>query len=192
MQIDSGRQTRVVTWRTRSARTVYDNAWIEVSHREVTAPTGHDGIYGLVHFKHLAVGVVPVDDEDHTWLVGQHRYTVDAWSWEIPEGGGHPDDDPIESARRELAEETGLRAVQWEPLIELHTSNSVTDERAVIYLATGLTAGEAAPDETEDLAVRRVPVDQAIDEVLRGEITDAMSVAALLALDARRRRDGYR
>lgn len=177
-----------MTWHTRSVRNVYDNDWIEVSHRDVTAPTGHDGIYGLVHFKHVAVGVVPIDGEDNTWLVGQHRYTLDAWSWEIPEGGGRLDDDPIDVARRELAEETGLRADRVEPLLELHTSNSVTDERAVIYVATGLTMGEAEPDDTEQLSLRRLPVDEAIDLALCGEITDAMSVAALLALDARRRR----
>ncbi len=175
-----------MTWSTHSVRTVYENPWIEVSHREVSAPTGHDGIYGLVHFKNLAIGVVPVDDEDHTWLVGQHRYTLDEWSWEIPEGGGQLDDDPVDSARRELAEETGLRAARYELLLELHTSNSVTDERALIYLATDLTPGDAAPDETEELTIRRVPVDEAVAAVLRGEITDAMSVAALLALAARR------
>jgi 8-oxo-dGTP pyrophosphatase MutT (NUDIX family) len=180
-----------MTWETRSRRTVYENAWIEVTHREVTAPTGHEGIYGLVHFKHLAIGVVPIDDQDHTWLVGQHRYTLDDWSWEIPEGGGAPDEDPVDAARRELLEETGLRAGRIEPLIELHTSNSVTDERALIFVATDLTAGESAPDATEELAVRRVPVDDAIDQARRGLITDAMSVAALLAL-AVRRVDGVR
>ncbi|MEL6891626.1 MAG: NUDIX hydrolase [Actinomycetota bacterium] len=179
-----------MTWQTRSNRTVYENAWIDVSHREVTAPTGHDGIYGLVHFKNLALGVIPIDDEDHTWLVGQDRYTLDGWSWEIPEGGGALEGDPIDAARRELAEETGLRADRLDLLVELHTSNSVTDERALIYVATGLTRGAPDPDETEQLTVRRVPVDDAIDEVLRGEITDAMSVAALLKLAVQRRRDG--
>ena len=177
-----------MTWQTRSVRTVYENDWIEVSHRDITAPTGHEGIYGLVHFKHVAVGVIPIDDEDHTWLVGQHRYTLDAWSWEIPEGGGRLGDDPVAVARRELAEETGLRAERVELLLELHTSNSVTDERALIYVARGLTMGEAEPDDTEQLSVRRVSVDEAIDEAVRGEITDAMSVAALLALHAHRGR----
>ncbi len=177
-----------MTWHTRSVRTVYENDWIEVSHRDITAPTGHEGIYGLVHFKHVAVGVIPIDDDDHTWLVGQHRYTLDAWSWEIPEGGGRLGDDPVAVARRELAEETGLRAERVELLLELHTSNSVTDERALIYVARGLTMGEAEPDDTEQLSVRRVSVDEAIDEAVRGEITDAMSVAALLALHAHRGR----
>lgn len=179
-----------MTWETRSQRTVYENAWIEVSHREVTAPTGHEGIYGLVHFKHLAVGVVPIDEEDHTWLVGQHRYTLDEVSWEIPEGGGVLGGDPVEAARRELIEETGLRAGRIEPLIELHTSNSVTDERAVIYLATELTPGASEPDETEELVLRRLPVDEAIVLARRGEITDAMSVAALLEVALRRIESG--
>ena len=174
-------------WQTRTTRVVYDNPWIEVSHREVVAPTGHDAIYGLVHFHHLAVGVVPLDDDGHTWLVGQQRYTLDAWSWEIPEGGGAHDVDPVVSARRELTEETGLVAGTVVPLLELHTSNSVTDERAIIYLATDLTPGPNDPDATEVLELRRVPLDEAIAMAMSGEITDAVSVAALLKLDVLRR-----
>ncbi len=176
-----------MTWQTKSSRTVYDNPWIEVSHRDVVAPTGNVGIYGLVHFKHLAVGVIPIDDDDHTWLVGQHRYTLGAWSWEIPEGGGAHDEDPIEAARRELEEEAGLRADRVEPLIELHTSNSVTDERAIIFVATGLHEVDAVPDATELLQLEYLPVDEAIEWALDGRITDAMSVAGLLVLAARRR-----
>ncbi len=176
-----------MTWQTRSSRTVYENPWIEVSHRDVVAPTGNEGIYGLVHFKNLAVGVIPIDADDHTWLVGQDRYTIGAWSWEIPEGGGAHDENPTEAARRELTEETGLHAERIEPLIELHTSNSVTDERAIIFAATGLTEGEAAPDETELLRLERLPVDEAIEWALDGRITDALSVAGLLVLAARRR-----
>lgn len=179
-------QTSAVAWQTLSSTTVYDNDWIEVSHRDVIAPTGHAGIYGLVHFKNLAVGVIPVDGEDHTWLVGQDRYTVGEWSWEIPEGGGPRGEDPIDTARRELLEETGLSASIFEHLLDLHTSNSVTDERAVIYVATDLSHGESSPDDTEQLQLRRVPVSEAIDMALAGGITDAMSVAGLLALAARR------
>ena len=175
-------------WTTLSSRTVYDNPWITVSHRDVLAPTGHPGIYGLVHFKQRAVGVVPLDDEEHTWLVGQWRYTLDAWSWEIPEGGAPPGETPLACARRELAEETGLAAARWTPLLELHTSNSVTDEHAVAYLARGLTAGVAAPDETERLALRRLPLDEAVAMVLDGRITDALAMASLMKVHLLRSR----
>jgi 8-oxo-dGTP pyrophosphatase MutT (NUDIX family) len=171
-------------WTTHSTEIVYDNPWIEVSHRQVTAPTGNDGIYGLVHYKNLAVGVVPIDDDGHTWLVGQHRYTLDEWSWEIPEGGGALGVDPVDSARRELVEETGLTAASWRQLCELHLSNSVTDERSIVYVATDLTAGDSAPDSTEQLTVQRLPLEEAIEMAMGGDITDAMSVAALVKLAA--------
>lgn len=175
-------------WTTLSARTVYDNAWISVSHRDVVAPTGHPGIYGVVHFKQRAIGIVPLDDAGCTWLVGQWRYTLDAWSWEIPEGGAPPGEAALDAARRELAEETGLVAARWSPLLELHTSNSVTDERAVAYLARGLTEGASAPDETERLAVRRLPLDEAVEMVLDGRITDALAMAALMKVHVLRSR----
>lgn len=158
----------------------YDNPWITVTHRDVTAPTGTDGIYGMVHFKNRAVGVVPLDDEMHTWLVGQWRYTLDAWSWEIPEGGAPEDEDPLAAARRELAEECGLAARRWTPLLEIHTSNSVTDELGRVWLARGLSAVEAAPDDTEVLVVRRMALDEALQMVMDGRITDSMSMAALM------------
>jgi len=176
------------SWTTLASRTVYDNAWIEVTHRDVVAPTGHPGIYGVVHFKQRAIGVVPLDDEGCTWLVGQWRYTLDAWSWEIPEGGAPPGEAPLDAARRELAEETGLVAARWTPLLELHTSNSVTDERAVVWLARELTRGTPAPDETEHLALRRLPLDEAVEMVLDGRITDALAMAALLKVHVLRER----
>ena len=178
----------VPAWRTLASRTVYDNAWISVSHRDVVAPTGHAGVYGVVHFKQRAVGVVPLDDEGCTWLVGQWRYTLDAWSWEIPEGGAPAGEPTLDAARRELAEETGLAAARWTPLLELHTSNSVTDEHGVAYLARGLTPGTCAPDETERLALRRVPLDEAVDLVLEGRITDALAMAALMKVQLLRSR----
>ena len=175
-------------WRTLSSRLVYENPWIRVSHRDVVAPTGHAGIYGVVHFRQRAVGVVPLDDAGHTWLVGQWRYTLDAWSWEIPEGGAPEGEAPLEAARRELVEETGLVAARWTPLLELHTSNSVTDEHAVAYLARGLTPGPSAPDETERLALRRLPLEEAVEMVLDGRITDALAMASLLKVQALRAR----
>lgn len=170
----------VGNWRRKTRRSVYDNPWITVYHDEVIHPGGGDGIYGTVHFKNLALGIIPLDDEDHTWLVGQHRYPQDRYSWEIPEGGGALDVDPLTSARRELREEVGLGAHHWESILQLDLSNSVSDEVALIYLATGLYPLAAAPDETEDLKLWRLPFDEAVRMALAGEITDAMSVAGLM------------
>lgn len=173
-------ETPAPGWQTHSEETVYDNPWIRVSHREVTAPTGKAGIYGVVHFKSLAVGIVPLDADGYTWLVGQHRYTLDAWSWEIPEGGSDPEESALHTAQRELREETGISAARWTPLLDLHTSNSVTDEAAVAFLAQDLTIGEKAPDETEALSLRRVPLEEAVEMALDGRITDALAMAALM------------
>lgn len=169
-------------WTTKNRRTVYDNPWIEVSHREVVNPGGGNGIYGVVHFKNLAVGAIPLDEQECTWLVGQYRYTMEAYSWEIPEGGCPLGTDPLDSARRELKEETGLSARSWEQLLELQISNSVTDERALIFVARELEFGRSMPEETELLQVRRLPLREAVQMVLEGEIQDAMSVAGLLRL----------
>jgi len=166
-------------WRTLSKKTVYDNPWIEVSHRQVTAPSGQPGIYGKVHFKNIAIGIVPIDSEGYTWLVGQHRYTLDTYSWEIPEGGGDPNIEPVKTAQRELQEETGLHAKRWTPLLTLHTSNSVTDELGYAFIAQELTQGAMAPDETEVLQLKRLPLVDAIAMAMEGEITDALAIASL-------------
>jgi 8-oxo-dGTP pyrophosphatase MutT (NUDIX family) len=167
-------------WKILAERTVYDNQWIGVTEYEVINPGGGKGIYGKVRFKSLAIGILPLDDQGNTWLVGQYRFPLDAYSWEIPEGGGDPAVPPVESARRELMEETGLVANDWTELMEMHLSNSVTDEQAFIFLARGLDQREAAPEETEQLVVRRLPFEEAYRMVERGEITDSMSVAAIL------------
>ena len=167
-------------WQTLSIQEVYDNRWIRVTHREVLTPAGTPGIYGVVHFKNLAIGIVPIDEEGYTWLVGQYRYTLDQYCWEIPEGGCPQGTDPLETAKRELKEETGMKAEHWEQIIDFHTSNSVTDEYGIAYLATGLSYGEAEPEETEELQVKKVPLEEAIEMVLRGEITDALSMMALM------------
>lgn len=169
-------------WQTHSVHTVYDNPWISISHRTVTTPNNTPGIYGLVHMKNLAVGVVPIDTDDHTWLVGQYRYPTDHYSWEIPEGGCAPGEDPVAAAKRELLEECGLHAARCELIFETELSNSVTDERGKIFVATELSPGQAAPDDTELLAVRRLPLAEAIAMVRRGEITDSLSQLALLTL----------
>ncbi|PID62083.1 MAG: DNA mismatch repair protein MutT [Gammaproteobacteria bacterium] len=167
-------------WVTRTSRTVYENPWIEVSHREVTAPTGKHGIYGLVSFRNRAIGILPIDADGHTWLVGQHRYTLDSYSWEIPEGGAPLNESPLAAAQRELVEETGLVARRWTALLDLHTSNSVTDEVAHSFIAQDLLHGEAAPDDTELLELRRLPLADAVQMVLDGRITDALAMATLM------------
>jgi len=172
--------TNEPNWQTHTVKTVYENPWISVSHREVTAPTGNPGIYGLVHFKNIALGVIPIDEHGNTWLVGQHRYTLNQYTWEIPEGGGLRDVDPLLTAQRELREETGISASRWTPLLHLHTSNSVTDEVGHAFIAQGLTFGEKNYDETEQLAVVKLPLEEAVARVMNGEITDALAMASLL------------
>ena len=159
---------------------VYDNSWIELFHDEVIRPDGRPGIYGVVHFLHRAVGVVPLDlATDSVLLVGQYRYTLDRYSWEIPEGGGGADESPEEAARRELAEETGYAGGTWRELCRCDLSNSVTDETAVLFVATDLVTGTADPEGTEQIELRWVPFDEAMAMIGRGEITDAMAIIAL-------------
>ena len=170
-------------WITHSTRTVYDNPWIRVDESEVTNPAGGPGIYGVVHYKNLAVGVIPIDEEDHTWLVGQYRYTSDTYEWEIPEGGCPEGTELLETAKRELREETGLIAREYELLCgDLVLSNSITDERAFLYVARGLSETEPDQEDTEKITVRRVSLGTAFAMVDRGEIRDAMSVIGLLKL----------
>jgi 8-oxo-dGTP pyrophosphatase MutT (NUDIX family) len=169
-------------WKILAERVIYDNSWIGLTEYDVVNPGGGKGIYGKVRFKSLAIGILPLDDQGNTWLVGQYRFPLNAYSWEIPEGGGDPAVPPVESARRELLEETGLVATAWTELMEMHLSNSVTDEQAVIFLARGLEQREAAPEETEKLVIRRLPFEEAYRMVERGEITDSMSVAAILKI----------
>lgn len=167
-------------WTVLSERTIYDNKWIGLTEYDVINPGGGKGIYGKVRYKNLAIGILPLDREGNTWLVGQYRFVLDAYSWEIPEGGGDPALAPVESARRELLEETGLVAADWLLLMEMHLSNSVSDERAYMFLARGLEQREAEPEETEQLVIRKLPFEEAYRMVERGEITDSMSVASIL------------
>jgi 8-oxo-dGTP pyrophosphatase MutT (NUDIX family) len=168
-------------WITLSGDVKYDNPWITVIEYQVLNPGGGRGIYGKVHFKNKAIGVIPLDNELNTWLVGQYRYTLDAWHWEIPEGGGPLAQDPLESAKRELREETGLMASSWKEIVHLHTSNSVTDEEGHIFLAEDLQEGTSAPEESEaDLKVWKLPFKEALQMVLDGKITDSMSVMGIL------------
>ncbi|MFN8342587.1 MAG: NUDIX hydrolase [Cyclobacteriaceae bacterium] len=165
-------------WKTLSVREVYRNPWIRVEEHQVINPGGNQGIYGKVLFQKKAIGIVAIDDEQHTWLVGQHRYPLNEWSWEIPEGGG---DDPLASAQRELLEETGITAARWTSIQRTHLSNSVSDEEGFIFLAEGLTQGTPMREDTEaDMIVRRLPFTEALSMVLNGEITDSLSVMGIL------------
>ncbi|MEO0731731.1 MAG: NUDIX hydrolase [Bacteroidota bacterium] len=166
-------------WTTKSITVPYENPWIRIEHREVVNPAGNDGIYGLVRYKNHAVGVVPIDEEGYTYLVGQYRYATDTYEWEIPEGGCPVGSDLLATAKRELKEETGLVATQWEQIMDFYLSNSVSDEYGVAFVARGLRQEEADPEETEELALRRVPLREAIAMTLDGQIKDALSVLAL-------------
>jgi len=168
-------------WKVVSSMPVYENPWIQVTEFDVLNPKGKPGIYGKVHFKNMAIGVVPVDEEGYTYLVGQYRFTLNEYSWEIPEGGAKEGTDPVITAQNELREETGLIAAHYELLTpRLHTSNSVTDEIGYIYLATGLTQGPDDQEDTEDITVKRVLLSEAVEMVIDGRITDSISQTALL------------
>ncbi len=166
-------------WTRHARRIAYENPWLTVWHDEVTRPDGAPGIYGVVHFANVAAGVLALDDDDRVLLVGQHRYTLDAYAWEIPEGGVPDGESALDGARRELLEETGVEATGWHELARLHLSNSVSDELAVLFVATGLSHGVATPDGTEDLAVRWMPFTEVLEMTLDGRITDAMTVVAV-------------
>lgn len=166
-------------WQTQQRTQVYDNPWITVHEDQVVNPRGGNGIYGWVQFKNKAIGIVPVDEQLNTWLVGQYRYTLDEYSWEIPMGGGPREHAPLVSAQRELREETGLTARKWQQVMRIHTSNSVTDEEGFIFLAQQLTPGPPDFDDTEDLQIRKLALSDALAMVIDGQITDAISIGGL-------------
>ena len=167
-------------WQTLSSKIEYQNPWISVRQDQIINPNGGAGIYGVVSMKNKALGIIPVDADGNTWLVGQYRYTLNEYSWEIPMGGGPVELDILESAQRELREETGLLASRWTRIARLHTSNSVTDEEGFVFLAEGLEQGEAEPEESEDLRLWKLPLAEAVQMALDDRITDAISVAGLL------------
>ncbi len=170
-------------WTVKSVRTAYSNPWMEVHEFDVIRPDGKPGLYGVVSPANLAIGVLPLFEDGTVMLVGQYRFALDSWSWELPEGGGPKDVDPLHSAQRELAEETGLEAAHWQEFIDMDMSNSITDERAIAYLAWGLTQGEAEPEGTEDIVTRRLPFAEALTEAMDGRIRDAFTLAMLLKAD---------
>jgi 8-oxo-dGTP pyrophosphatase MutT (NUDIX family) len=159
---------------------VFENSWIRLHEDEVLNPAGRRSRYGVVRFRNVAVGVVALDERNRLLMVGQHRYPFGTYSWEIPEGGCPKGTSLLAAAKRELKEETGYRARSWKKILTMHLSNSVTDEKAVVFLASGLKAGAAEPEETEQLEARWVPFKRAVKMIQRGEITDAITVAAIL------------
>ncbi len=171
---------KVGPWVVTDAREAFDNPWIKVTDHNVVHPGGAPGEYGVVHFKNLAIGVLPVDENGMVPLVGQHRFPHDKYSWELPEGGGRRDVDPLASAQRELSEETGLSAKEWAPLCGFDISNSVTDERAVCFLAWDLSQGAAAPEPSEALTVKKVSFKDLLEMVMSGEITDSLTIVMTL------------
>lgn len=167
-------------WKILSEKVMYDNPWMKVTQYDVINPSGGKGIYGKVHFKHWGTGILALDQQNNTYLVGQYRFTLNQYSWEIPEGGCLIGNDPLEAAKRELKEETGLIANQWIHILDFNLTNSIGDEFAKIYLARDLALGNASPEDTEQLAMKKVPFEEAYQMVEKGEITDSISVAAIL------------
>ena len=169
-------------WKTHSSKEIYTNPWITLTEHDVTNPGGGESIYGKIHFKNVALGIIPFDEYQNTWLVGQYRYTLDEYSWEIPMGGGPIGIDKLVSAQRELQEETGLTANKWTEILKIHTSNSVTDEVGLAYLAEELTEGPTSFEETEQLEIKKLPFSDAVKMCEEGKITDSLSVAAIYRL----------
>ncbi|HEY6083549.1 MAG TPA: NUDIX hydrolase [Chitinophagaceae bacterium] len=170
-------------WKTLSSAVKYDNPWIRLTEHQVLNPRGGEGIYGVVHFKNFAIGIAALDEEKNIYLIGQYRFPLNGFSWEIPEGGGPlEENDPLKSAKRELLEETGLLAESWRVILRMHLSNSVSDELGILYLATGLTQREAQPEDTEELYLKKMPFAAAVEMVENGDITDSLSVAAILKI----------
>lgn len=171
-----------MSWKTLSSKVVFDNPWMTVLEDRVVNPSGGQNDYGHIRFKNRAVAIIPIDDANNTWLVGQDRYTLAEYSWELPMGGAPKNEDPLQAAKRELREETGIRAARWTELMRLHISNSITDEEGLVFVAKDLRHGETDFEETEKLEIRRLPLTEAIAMAVNGEITDAISVAALLRI----------
>jgi 8-oxo-dGTP pyrophosphatase MutT (NUDIX family) len=178
-QSDSEVANRIGPWTRRSRTVAYENPWVTVWHDEVARPDGSPGIYGVVHFANLAAGAVVLDDDDRVLLVGQHRYTLDTYSWEIPEGGVPAGESALDGARRELREETGVEADGWREIVRFHLSNSISDEAGVLFAARATSHGVASPEPSEDLAIRWLPFDEALAMTTDGRITDAMTILGL-------------
>jgi 8-oxo-dGTP pyrophosphatase MutT (NUDIX family) len=166
-------------FQTLASHIAYQNPWITVEHQEVLRPDGKPGIYGIVRFANRAVGVLPIDETGHVWMVGQFRRPVEAWSWEMPEGGVPYDEDLEAGALRELEEEVGIRAKTLVKVLDMDLSNSVSDEIAICFLAYGLSHGHSAPEGTEVLTLKQLHFTHLLAEVEAGRIRDALTVATV-------------
>ena len=167
-------------WTTLTSVKIYDSPWIALTKHDVLNPNGNPGTYSVVHFKNLAIGILPLDKDYNTWIVGQYRYPINRYSWEIPEGGGDLAVQPLISAKRELHEETGITAAKWTKIQELHLSNSASDEFGILYIAQDLSFGESEPEDDEKLELRKLHFDELYQMVESGEITDSLTVTAVL------------
>ncbi len=167
-------------WKTLKSTKVHSSPWIEVSEHDVISPGQEQRKYSTVHFRNHAIGILPLDENLNTWIVGQYRYPIKAYTWEIPEGGGPLGIAPLESAQRELKEETGIIAEQWDLILRFHTSNSATDESGHLYIARELSFHDPEPDEDEALELRKIPLDELYNKVLDGEIQDSLTIMATL------------
>ncbi len=166
-------------WQTLSSEIKYNNKWIRVTENKVINPAGKDGIYGVVHYKNIAVAVIPLDENNNTWIVGQYRYALNTYEWEVPEGGCPEGEDTLDAAKRELLEEVGLKANSFELILKMELSNSVSDETSCTYIARGLKHVGNAPEETEQLQIRKLPFEEVFKMAMNGEIKDALSVASI-------------
>jgi len=167
-------------WKILKSEFVFESPWISLTAHDVLNPSGNPGTYSVVHFKNLAIGILPLDQDNNTWIVGQYRFPLGKYSWEIPEGGGKLDEPPLATAQRELLEETGIKAEQWDELLRMHLSNSVSDELAIVYIARKLTFHQSQPEDTEQLVIKKIPFEELYQMVVNGEVTDSLSVAAVL------------
>jgi ADP-ribose pyrophosphatase len=167
-------------WKILSTKHIYDNNWISLSEHKVVSPGNVEGIYGVVHFKNIAIVILPIDDNDNVTLVGQYRFATGEYSWELPKGGGSLDEPVLESAQRELKEETGMIAGEWTMIHELHLSNSTTDEKAFVFVARKLKHGKSSPEHTEDLKVKTISFSELHRDVMQGQYRDALTVIAVL------------
>ena len=171
---------KIGPWTVTGERAIFDNPWINVRHHDVVHPDGSPGEYGVVRFKNRAIGVLPIDEDGYTWLVGQHRFPLDKYSWELPEGGGPLNESALAAAKRELIEETGLSASGWREMCQFDISNSVTNEVGICFLAWGLTQSAPSPESSEELSLRKVPFKRLLEMVMNGEISDSLTIIMTL------------